>query len=82
MRRIYGPDEELVPPWVLVKNGMIREIVAGVLEPGDEVWVIYEAEDYGVERKTAAKAFRALVDEGWLTQAQGTARAYRVAERQ
>jgi hypothetical protein len=32
-------------PRVRVKNVALRQIELGVLEPGDEVWVTYEARD-------------------------------------
>ena len=61
--RVPGEDPLL---WRKLKNQIITEIESGILEPGDEVTVKYEAQDFKVSPQTAAKAFKALVEEGWL----------------
>jgi DNA-binding GntR family transcriptional regulator len=52
--------------WLRVKNDLIRQLDAGVLEPGDEVISKYEAEDHGVHRNTVIIAIRSLAVEGRL----------------
>jgi hypothetical protein len=66
-------------PWVQLKNELARQIELGILEPGDEVAVTLEAQDFGITRPIARKAFRALVEEGKLISPQSRGRPYRVA---
>jgi transcriptional regulator with XRE-family HTH domain len=56
-------------PWVRMKTDLLRQMEAGVLEPGDEVWVTCEARDRGLSPGVARKALRALVSEGKLAPA-------------
>jgi DNA-binding GntR family transcriptional regulator len=66
-------------PWVQLKNLLARQIEQGILEPGDEVAVTHEAQDFGVAPVSARKAFRALVEEGKLISPQGQGKPYQVA---
>lgn len=52
--------------WVQLKNLLAKKIEEGILEPGDDVAVTLEAQEFGVTPSTAQKAFRALVAEGKL----------------
>jgi DNA-binding GntR family transcriptional regulator len=52
--------------WMKVKTELLKQLESGVLEPDDEVWVQYAAEECGVERQSARKAVSALVSEGKL----------------
>jgi hypothetical protein len=74
----YKPGDELVAPWVQVKNSLVKQIKTGVLEPGDEVWLMLEAEDQGVSHSTAMKAFHVLVNEGMLESPELPGKPYRV----
>jgi DNA-binding transcriptional regulator YhcF (GntR family) len=62
--RVPGGDGLL---WRKFRAQVIREIEAGILEPGDELTVKYEAHDAGIHPITAAKALTALVAEGWCS---------------
>jgi hypothetical protein len=53
-------------PWVQLKNLLARQIADRVLEPGDQVVLYLEAQDFGINQRSALKAFRALVGEGKL----------------
>lgn len=53
-------------PWKRFKAELIRQIEAGVLEPGDEVSIVIEARDFGLSYRPARRAFDSLVSEGWL----------------
>lgn len=66
-------------PWVQLKHELARQIELGILEPGDEVALTLEAQDFGVTPQIAKKSFRALVEEGKLVSPQGVARPYTVA---
>lgn len=69
--RLYeGTDVPM--PWVRVYREVREEIRAGVLEPGDEVWVTFLARDEGVSYRTAARALRVLAEEGYLVQGRNT----------
>lgn len=46
-----------------MKNLLAKKIEKGILEPGDDVAVILEAQEFGVGVITARRAFRALVAE-------------------
>jgi hypothetical protein len=35
-------------PWVRLKNELLRQIESGILEPGDEVAIVYESRDFGL----------------------------------
>jgi len=63
LARTLTPDPR---PWVQFRALIANEIETDILEPGDEVSVVLEAEYFGIARKTAIKAFRALVAEGKL----------------
>jgi len=75
--RVPGGDGLL---WRKFRAQVIREIEAGILEPGDEVTVKYEAHDAGIHPITAAKALTALVAEGWLLPEVRGKRSYMVPE--
>ena len=66
-------------PWVQLKNELAREIDLGILDPGEEVAVALEAQDFGITRLTAGKAFHALVEEGKLISPQRRGMPYTVA---
>jgi DNA-binding GntR family transcriptional regulator len=66
-------------PWVRLKNELLRLIESRILEPGDEVAIVYESRDFGVALKTGEKAFHALVAEGKLIPPAGNGKPYTVA---
>lgn len=68
-------------PWVQLKSLLSRQIEDGILEPGDEVALRLEAQDFGISPDRALRAFRALVEEGKLIPPQGVAKPYTVAGR-
>jgi DNA-binding transcriptional regulator YhcF (GntR family) len=53
-------------PWVQLKEFLSMQIEQGILKPGAEVPLTREAKEFGVDQKTAQKAFRALAEEGKL----------------
>lgn len=57
--------------WLQVKNDLERQLEAGVLEPGDELWVSCEAEEHGINKKTTFAALRSLVADGRLEYRRG-----------
>lgn len=65
-------------PWRRFKAELTKQIEAGVLEPGDEVPLVLEAHDFGVNRFTARKAFNELVKEGKLLPPAAVGDVYRV----
>ena len=65
--------------WVQLNHMMAHQIEQGILEPGDEVALTLEAQDFGVTPQTAMKAFRALVEDGKLISPQSIGKPYTVA---
>lgn len=72
----HGPDPG---QWPGFADDLIRQIETGVLEPGDEVAVIWQAQEWKCARHTAAKAFDHLVRLGLLLKPSGTCQPYRVS---
>jgi DNA-binding GntR family transcriptional regulator len=68
-------------PWVQLKNLLAAQMEDGILEPGDEVAVTLEAQDFGINQRTARKALRALVAEGRLIPPGEVGKSYTVAGR-
>lgn len=50
--------------WERVRREIKYEIDIGILEPGDEMILEYEAQDRGVNRITVRKALRSLAEDG------------------
>ena len=65
--------------WRGFADDLIRQIETGVLEPGDEVSVKYQAEEWKCPQGTAAKAFEDLVRRGLLLRPSRPAQPYRVS---
>jgi DNA-binding GntR family transcriptional regulator len=65
--------------WVQFKCLIAWQIAEGILEPGDEVSIVRESEDFGISQVPAQKAFRALVAEALLLAPQSKGKPYMVA---
>jgi hypothetical protein len=72
----HGPDPG---SWRGFADDLIRQIREGVLEPGDEVAITWQAEEWKCARGTATKAFDHLVHLGLLLRPADNNRPYRVS---
>lgn len=66
------PAPEDPRKYVQIANDMLRQIISGVLEPGDIVTVTELTEDHKVSRQTARRAIREIEAKG-LMAGYGTA---------
>lgn len=80
------PGEERKPPrprpvtgwhdaatqWKRVRREILHEITAGVLEPGDELISLHEAQDRGTSHGTVLKALRSLAEDGLVVKTGDT----------
>jgi GntR family transcriptional regulator len=64
--------ESAVPLYEQLSNGIRGELVAGRLQPGEQLPTVRElALDLGVHHNTVAEAYRLLAREGWLDLRRG-----------
>lgn len=52
--------------YVQIANEMLKQIISGVLEPGDVVTITELTEDHNVSRPTARRAIREIEEQGLI----------------